>query len=294
MAITAPIFPAAAEVDEILVGPGSVTWRRTSDSRLNLVMLYALLLQVAHPTVGAGVRDHSDFERRPWQRLMRTIDYVTVLVYGGGDAVHAGRRLRELHKRFKGTRPDGRRYSALEPEAYAWVHATLIETYVAGHAHFGSPMRGAELEDFYREYRRLGRLVGVRERDLPETWAGFREYFDVIAAERLERTEAVDRVLRAVRGVPAPPVPIPGMIWRAIRTPASTALRLGGVGLMHPALRARLGIRWTAFDEARFQAIGAATRSLGPVMPERLKVTGPAQLKARRHAIARGPLGSGR
>ena len=78
-------------------------------------MLYPLLLQVAHPTVGAGVRDYSDFERRPWNRLLRTIDYVTLLVYGGGDAAPAGRRLRELHKRFKGTREDGRATARSSP-----------------------------------------------------------------------------------------------------------------------------------------------------------------------------------
>ena len=55
--------------------------------RLYAVMLYPLLLQVAHPTVAAGVRDYSDFERRPWDRLMRTLDYVSLLVYGGPDAI---------------------------------------------------------------------------------------------------------------------------------------------------------------------------------------------------------------
>lgn len=291
MSATASVFPATDEVDEILVGPGSVTWNHASDPRLYLVMLYALLLQVAHPTVGAGVRDYSDFERRPWNRLLRTIDYVTLLVYGGGDAAPAGRRLRELHKRFKGVRADGERYNALEPRAYAWVHATLIETYVAGHAHFGSPMRGSELEDFYRQYRGLGRLIGVRERDLPGTWSGFREYFDATVQAELARTEAVDQVLRAIRQVPPPPVPVPAIVWRAVRLPASTALRIGSVGLMDPALRNRLGIDWTRLDESRFRAMGAATRSLGPVMPRRLKVTGPSQLKWRRRAIARGPLG---
>jgi uncharacterized protein (DUF2236 family) len=285
------LFPSAEEVEEILVGPGSVTWRHASDARLYPVMLYALLLQVAHPTVGAGVRDYSDFERRPWNRLLRTIDYVTLLVYGGADAAPAGRRLRELHGRFRGVRADGARYSALEPDAYAWVHATLIETYVAGHARFGSPMRGAELESFYREYRRLGRLIGVRERDLPETWSGFRRYFNQMVSEQLVRTESVDQVMRAVTDVPPPPVPVPKLMWRAVRLPASTALRIGSVGLMSPELRARLGISWTRFDEARFRAMGAATRSLGPVMPRALKITGPAQLRWRREAIARGPLG---
>ena len=44
---------------------------------------YALLLQVAHPTVGSGVRDHSNFQEDPWGRLMRTTDYLYLLVYGG-------------------------------------------------------------------------------------------------------------------------------------------------------------------------------------------------------------------
>src|SRR3981081_1676440 len=100
------------EARELLVGPESITWRYASDARLYLVMLYPLLLQVAHPTVGAGVRDYSDFDRRPWNRLLRTIDYVTLLVYGGPEAVHAGRRLRDMHKRFRGVREDGRRYHA--------------------------------------------------------------------------------------------------------------------------------------------------------------------------------------
>jgi uncharacterized protein (DUF2236 family) len=291
MSSTPTLFPTEEEAEEILVGRGSVTWSRASDARLYPVMLYALLLQVAHPTVGAGVSDYSDFERRPWQRLLRTIDYVTLLVYGGPDAAPAGRRLRELHKRFRGVRPDGRRYTALEPTAYAWVHATLIETYVAGHAHFGSPIRGSELDDFYRQYRRLGRLIGVREHDLPDTWPGFRAYFERMVGEQLTRTEAVDQVMRALHDVPPPPVPVPGALWRAVRVPARAALRVGSVGLMDTELRERLGIGWSRFDEARFRALGATTRSLGPVLLRALRVTGPAQLRWRRQAIARGPLG---
>src|SRR5205085_4247200 len=108
-----------AESERLLVGPDSVAWRFGSDARLYFVMLNPLLLQVAHPTVGAGVRDYSDFERRPWERLMRTLDYVTLLVYGGRDAIAAGRRLRAIHEAFQGIREDGQRYWALEPQAYA-------------------------------------------------------------------------------------------------------------------------------------------------------------------------------
>lgn len=291
--MAASLFPDDADLDELLVGPDSVTWRYASDARLYLVMLYPLLLQVAHPTVAAGVRDYSDFDRRPWSRLLRTLDYVSLLVYGGQDAVVAGRRLRALHKGFQGVREDGRRYYALEPEAYAWVHATLLESYVAGHAQFGRPMNPAERERFYREYRGLGRLVGVRERDLPEDWAGFRAYFDTVLRTELVRTESVDRVIHSVHNAAAPPAPVPDLVWRAIRMPARWGMWIGGIGLMDPALRDRLAISWARGDELQFGALGAFTRRLERVMPPGMKVAGPGQLRWRAHAIDRGPLGAG-
>jgi uncharacterized protein (DUF2236 family) len=285
-------FPAPDEIDRLLVGPDSVAWRFGSDARLHLVSLYPLLLQVAHPTVGAGVRDYSDFELRPWDRLLRTLDYVNLLIYGGQEAVAAGRRLRSLHKGFRGMREDGRAYYALEPDAYAWVHATLIEAYIAGHRHFGRPMRPYEQERFYAEYRGLGRLIGVRESALPDDYAGFRVYF-AEASQDLVRTVSVERVLSAIRRAAKPPLPLPDPLWRAVRLPAAGVTWLGGVGLIEPRLRSRLGIRWHAGDELAFRALGRATRGLEPVMPESLKVMGPGQLRWRAGAIARGPLGAG-
>lgn len=286
------LFPTEQELDTLLVGPDSVTWRYASDARLYLVMLYPLLLQVAHPTVAAGVSDYSDFERRPWGRLLRTLDYVSLLVYGGAEAVAAGRRLRTLHRSFRGRRKDGSQYSALEPKAYAWVHATLIDSYIAGHAHFGSPMRDDDVERFYREYRGLGRLIGVREGDLPADWVGFRRYFRQMLRQELRRTESVERVLRAVRYAAPPPIPFPDPLWRVIRWPAQRALWLGGVGLIDPSLRRRLGMDWSAGNEAEFRALGMLSRSLTPLMPRQLRVMGPDQLRWRHRAIADGPLGS--
>jgi uncharacterized protein (DUF2236 family) len=72
----------------------------------------------------------------------------------------------------------------------------------------------------------------------------------------------------------------------------SRALWLGGVGLLSPELRERFEIRWSRRDELEFRALGKISRGLEPVMPERLKVMGPAQLRMRRRAIARGPLGA--
>jgi uncharacterized protein (DUF2236 family) len=291
MRTTLSLFPTDEEIPGLLVGPESVTWRYTSDARLYSVMLYPLLLQVAHPVVGAGVRDYSDFEQRPWNRLLRTIDYVTVLVYGGADAPAMGRRLRNLHKGFKGTREDGRPYYALEPEAYAWVHATLLQTYIAGHAHFGRPMRPDQIDRFYREYTGLGRLIGVRANDLPPDYPGFKQYFDRICAEELVRTVSVERHLKATQGDVPAPLPMPKTIWRAARIPFRQALWVGGVGLLTPELRERFGLTWTATHERQYQALGRISRALTPVLPKPVQIAGPAQLRLRRRAFARGPLG---
>jgi uncharacterized protein (DUF2236 family) len=285
------VFPTDEELDGLILGPDSVAWRVTSDLRLNVAMLYPLLLQVAHPTVDAGVTDYSDFEHRPWDRLLRTMDYVSLLVYGGREAIAAGRRLRDLHKGFKGTKADGTRYSALEPAAYAWVHATLIAPYIHASAHFGSPMNDEDRRRFYSEYRGLGRLIGVRERDLPETWPAFCAYFRRTARATLEPTPSLHRVLSTVHRVGAPPTPITGRLWPVIRLPARRVVWLGSVGLLEPAVRRRLDIGWNPLDEAQFRALGAITKGLGPLMPASLKMTGPGHLRWRSAEIESGPLG---
>src|SRR5919198_5672542 len=157
------LFPRDEELDEIILGPESLTWQRFGDVRLFAASGYALLLQVAHPTVASGVRDHSTFESDPWGRLLRTTDYLYLMVYAGREAATVGRRLRELHKRIKGTNPDGSRYHALEPEAYAWVHATLIDGAILAHQRFVGRLESDEIDRLYAEYLPLGRLLGMRE-----------------------------------------------------------------------------------------------------------------------------------
>jgi uncharacterized protein (DUF2236 family) len=111
---------------------------------------YAILLQVAHPTVGAGVSEHSNFKADPWGRLLRTLDYSYAITYGGPKlAADIGRRVREMHRQIKGVRADGVRYHALEPEAYSWVHATLALSIALGHERFGTRMSPGELELFW-------------------------------------------------------------------------------------------------------------------------------------------------
>ncbi|MFD3609369.1 oxygenase MpaB family protein [Streptomyces atroolivaceus] len=73
---------------------GGAAWRYFGDIRNFLVAPQLLLFQVAHPVVGAGVEDHSDFRAEPWQRLWRTVSSLHTVIYGGRAAATAeGERL---------------------------------------------------------------------------------------------------------------------------------------------------------------------------------------------------------
>lgn len=289
------VLPPLAEAPALIPPRGGVTWRAAMDARLLAGAGYALLLQVAHPTVGAGVAEHSSFRADPWGRLLRTLDFTSSMVYGGPElAAATGRRVRAMHKAIRGVRPDGQRYHALEPEAYAWVHATLADAIVRGNERFVRPLPPGELETFWAEWRRVGRLVGVRERDLPATWVEFGGYFDAMVADRLTDNPTVHDVLDALASPPPPELRfVTETLWRAARVPAARLVRVGTVGLMPPALRRKLGLDWTRGQELELRALGRLARGASPLLPRSVRAFGPSYLRWRHAAIAGGDVASG-
>jgi len=290
-----PVLEDPLVAERRAIAPGSIVWRRAGDARALLGAGTALVLQVAHPTVAAGVREHSSFERDPWGRLLRTLDYVNLLVYGGPErAVRTGRQMRAMHQRIRGVAPDGTHYHALEPAAYAWVHATLAETIVGANARFGVPLTPAEREEFWARWRDLGFLLGIRERDLPETWAGFRAYVDATIATELRDNDVVHTVLRSLAAPAAPPLRgLPDPLWRAVRRPLAAVTGLATTGLLRPEARAVLHLPWSPREERDLHALGTVLRATTPVLPPVVRTTGPRYLRWRAAEIERGMFAGG-
>ena len=283
-------MPPAPEWASFAPGPDTVTWRRASDARVLAAAGYALLLQVSHPTVGAGVSEHSSFRRDPWGRLLRTLDYSCTMAYGGADAAgRMGARIRAMHLSIRGTRPDGEPYSALEPEAYAWVHATLAQGIFLAHERFGVRLAPHQREQLWDEWRVLGRLLGIREGELPEGLPAFCAYVEEMMATRLERTAAVAEVLDALAR-PAPPSSAAyyRALWPLARLPLSHVAMLATAGLLTPELRRRLGVPWGRRQELELRALSRALRAATPLMPASMLCTGPEYLRWRRSLGALG------
>jgi uncharacterized protein (DUF2236 family) len=283
--VSEAVLPRPDEWARLAPAPGSIVWRRASDPRVLLTAGYALLLQVSHPTVGAGVSEHSSFRADPWGRLLRTLDAFYGLVYGSpGAAAERGRRLRAMHRTIKGVGPDGRRYSALEPEAYAWVHATLADAIIRGNALLGRPLDAGEQERLWIEWRAVGRLVGVRSRDLPADWQGLTEYFAEMVTNRLERTAAVDEVLDTLHAPGAPPLPsLLRAGWPLVGVPLAHAHVLVTTGLLPPLLRERFGLGWSRARELELYLLARALRSTTPALGA-ARIVGPAYLRLRGEA----------
>jgi uncharacterized protein (DUF2236 family) len=150
----------------------------------------ALLLQIAHPLVAAGVAEHSDFRSDPWARLSGTLRSYLRIVYGTAEAARGEiRRLNELHRGIRGTvfDPDvrqrhGRRYSALDPELSLWVHATLVDSTMAAYDAWLEPLSRDERARYYEETLPVGRAFGIPGSRLPSDLDAFETYVEDMLA----------------------------------------------------------------------------------------------------------------
>lgn len=260
-------------VGPVSFAPGSILWDIAGDVRILLSLPAALVLQVAHPAVGAGVDDHSVFRTDPWGRAERSLDSLQLWVYGGEQALDEGRRLRRLHKTIGGTDTRGRAYHALTPAHYAWVHATAYPSFLRAAQYLSHPLDGTDERRLYDELLRLGRILGIDQRDMPRTPEEFWPYFDTMVREELEKTAVVSELLDPRRPIPPPPGAGPFLrrLWPVLRPPLARMHVFVTTGLLPPAVRDHLGLPWTARDERGLRRFGTVVRTVVPLLPERLR-----------------------
>ncbi|WP_159713909.1 oxygenase MpaB family protein [Geminicoccus flavidas] len=147
-----------------LFGPGSVTWRVHGDVASMMVGgVAALLLQMLHPAVLAGVLDHSNFRADMHGRLRRTARFVSVTTYGERAlALAAIERVRRIHAGVRGTLPDGTPYAASDPDLLAWVHVAEASCFLRSWIRYGEPgMLMADQDRYFAEMAEVGLALGA-------------------------------------------------------------------------------------------------------------------------------------
>jgi uncharacterized protein (DUF2236 family) len=236
----------------------SITRRVNRENVLLLGGGRALLMQLAHPKVAAGVEEHSDFRTRPIQRLRRTIRMTMAIVFGDREtALAAARAVNHTHGRVRGSD-----YSALDPELLLWVHATLVDSALVTYETFVKPLSAREREAFFEESKLLGELLGIPRDRFPETFRDFRAYLEgMLAREVRVGPLALDLGKLVLR---------PRL--RLLPGPAMVPFEAVTAGLLPPVLREQYGLRWGPAQQRTFRLMVIALPRLVAVTPPIIRV----------------------
>ena len=170
--------------DPGLYGPDSVTWRIISDVSGFMAGLRALMVQASHPEVVDGFSDHSQLHQDPIGRISRTGDYVAVTSFGAMPEVdQMVSMVKKIHERVKGVSSRGKAYSANQPDLAAWVHYSLIQSFLVAYRLYGDePLSQEDANRFVYEQLKLAQLMDIdviikTEKELME-WIEYHQDLD--------------------------------------------------------------------------------------------------------------------
>jgi uncharacterized protein (DUF2236 family) len=252
--------------------PVPVVQRINSERIVVLGWSRAILLQVAHPLIAAGVTEHSSFRGGVVQaavRLHHTVSAMLSLMFGQPDQrAEAVRRIRKIHTTVHGTLasgcgrfPAGTPYSAEDPALLLWVHATLIDSTADIFQRVVAPLTSADLDAACVEAAPLLHELGGDERTTPMTWAALQRYLSSVYDGRILAVSEQARALgTAVLSPRAGGIPVPLTGLQQLLT----------VGLLPPELRHAYGFTWSASRQRRFERTIRALRTLRRFTPDTL------------------------
>lgn len=156
--------PVTRRPDESLFGPQSPVWRVHGDVTSMMVGgVAALLMQMLHPAVLAGVWDHSNFREDMLGRLRRTARFIALTTYGSRDEAEAMiARVRAVHARVKGHLPDGTPYEADDPRLLAWVHVAETTSFLDAWIRYAEPaMPMIDQDRYFHDMAQIAAPLGT-------------------------------------------------------------------------------------------------------------------------------------
>jgi len=218
----------------------------------------AILLQLAHPLVAAGVSAHSGFPVHRLGRVRRLHGTIgAMLEFASGDerrARAAAARINAIHDRVNGRMrdaargyPPGAQYSASDPDLLRWVHATLLDSMPLAYERFVGPMGDGWRDRYCEESAGVARLLRMPEAGAIRTAAELDAYLHgMLGGPAIQVTPSARGVARPLL---YPPLADP-------TRPAAWMVRLVTLGLLPPAIRSQYGFPWSP---ARERALAAFT-----------------------------------
>ena len=218
--------------EEALISAYSVSWRVFK----NPIALFvggtaAVILELAEPSVCAGIWEYSSFRKNPLGRLQRTGLAAMITVYGARSIAEPMiARIVRMHAGIQGKTPAGASYSASDPRLLTWVHATAAFGFGAAYDRYVRRLSEGELNRLYTEGIPVSQLYGAT--DPPNSVAAMRGLFES-AATHFAPSPVIFEFLKIMRETMAFPRPLHWMQPMLVRA---------AVELIPDWIRARLGL----------------------------------------------------
>jgi uncharacterized protein (DUF2236 family) len=276
------------EADVPRSGPESITWKVNREIVVVAGWGRAILLQLAHPLVAAGVDEHSSFRgslRASLWRLHSTVDAMLSLTFGSEEAViSAAAGINAIHDRVNGALrapaggyPAGETYSAHDPELLRWVHATLLDSVPLTYELLVGPLSQEEHDRYCVEAAVMEPLLDIPRGSLPRDTKQLETYIsETLDSGRIAVSDRSRALARAVLFPPRWP-----LAWPMFRP-----VQLITIGLLPPAVRDAYGFGWSSRDARAFSRWARALRVLRRVLPPVAREW-PAARRPRRRRAAR-------
>jgi uncharacterized protein (DUF2236 family) len=249
-----------------------VSWRINAERLVVLAWVRAILLQLAHPLIAAGVAEHSTFRASTpaaLSRLHQTVGAMLAISFGDGQAREAALEgIRTIHRRVHGTLgtacgpfPAGTPYSAEDPALLLWVHATLVDSVVLVYDALVAPLTDGERDIYCADAAEVAVALGADPEAVPRSWDALRAYVETAVASGSIAPCTQARELAAALLAPSAAM---------VLAPVNGVLRLAGAGLLPDKLRRAYGFAWSAQRERAFRALMTTLRMARRVAPRRV------------------------
>lgn len=265
-----------------LFGPQSVAWTMVREPTYLFGGAAAVLLQMAHPAVVAGVSAYSTFETDLLGRIQRTSQALYNLVFGTLDvALGTSRRMHAIHAHVRGVVDeagspwDGRPYRANDPALLEWVSLTASLMGRAAFEAFVRPLDAAERARDWDDLQRGAVVSGVAPEHLAPSREDLVARFDDLAENSPDlwvgpKARAVARVLFST--------PISRGVFDPIITTA----------LLPPRLRALYELPWGPSEQRAYDRRRRAVGALRGMVPPALRYVPAWHQASRRVALHAG------
>ncbi len=232
----------------------------------------ALLMQAAHPVAFAGFFMSTDSIQDPYPRLRRTGEVLHMIVFGErARASRATARVRAVHRRVRGELaepagrfPAGTPWAADDPDLLLWILATLVDSSLVVYERYVGALGRDEREAYWADYRVVGSLFGLSDRDMPERISELEDYIgDMLGGDVLYVSPQAREL--AIQIVMHPPVPL------AAR-PLLEVANFVTIGLLPAKLRRQYGLGWDPVRGLMLRVGAEYTKRLVvPVLPPRIR-----------------------